>query len=192
MKLIVFDADGTLTKTLSGKEFPESPTDKVLRFDPAILCDPNLYLVVASNQKGVSLGLKSKEFLEEEFSYLDQITNYIFDCFLVCPDNGETVWINPDHGKTFLKFGKRPGYLRFSDVDFLSDFDLLIGKFRKPQPGMLHLAERIAQWGSGTFRQVSERVFIGDQKSDAEAAEKAGFKFWYIDDWLWVNKLNLP
>jgi hypothetical protein len=39
----------------------------------------------------------------------------------------------------------------------LSDFDSLIGQFRKPQPG--------------TFQEVSERVFIGARKSDTEAAE---------------------
>jgi len=73
MKLIAFDLDGTLTTTASGKRFPESPTDKILRFDPTVLCNPDLYLVVASNQKGISLGMKSKEFVEQEFAYLDKI-----------------------------------------------------------------------------------------------------------------------
>jgi len=190
MKLIAFDLDGTLTTTASGKRFPESPTDKILRFDPTVLCNPDLYLVVASNQKGISLGMKSKEFVEQEFAYLDKITNYIFKCFLLCPDEGETVWINPDHGKTFLKFGNQPGHLQFSDVHFLTDCESLIGTFRKPMPGMLQLAEKIAQWTPDGIRTITDRVFIGDMETDKEADKNAGFRFCYIDEWLHINCLN--
>lgn len=192
MKLIVFDADGTLTRTASGKQFPETPSDKILQFNPKNLYHPNVYLAVASNQKGVSLGFKTSEFLEEEFAYLDDLTEHIFNCFIICPDDGESVWIKREHEEQFIRLGNQRGYQKFSEFPYLSGCESLIGTFRKPEPGMLQLAEKIATWSPYGTREITDRIFIGDRESDQSAAQKAGFRFWYIDDFLQeINKATL-
>lgn len=193
MQLIVFDADGTLTTTASGAKFPQSPEDKKLRFNPESL-PSDAYLVIASNQKGISLGLKSREFAEAEFTYLDDLTKQVFDAIIICPDDGATVWIKPEHDRPFIPFATKgtPHHADFEENPRLSGCESLIGTFRKPQPGMLHLAEALAEgrlWGEPQ-RQITERIFIGDQDSDRQAAEAAGFKYWDIEDWLKANREN--
>ena len=191
MDLIVFDADGTLTTTASGAKFPQSPEDKKLRFNPAPL--PNdAYLVIASNQKGISLGLKSREFAEAEFNYLDDLTQHLFDAILICPDDGATVWVKPEHDRPFIRFAAKgtPYHADFETSPILSGTSHLIGTFRKPQPGMLHLAEALAErrlWGEPQ-RKIDRRIFIGDQYSDRQSSEAAGFKYWDIEDWLKANR----
>jgi len=186
MKLLVFDADETLTTTASGKKFPESPTDKVLKFDPKILSNPNWYCMIASNQKGFHLGFKTKDFIEEEFNYLDEITHHVFNYFLVCPDDGTTVWIKKNQ-KKFISFGYKYDYTQFVDMNFLTECKSLIGTFRKPMPGMLYLAEKIARSIINQDEKITDKIFVGDMETDALAAQQAGFKFFYINEWLAIN-----
>lgn len=193
MDLIVFDKDGTVTETISGKPFPETPTDQKLRFDITGLPSNNYY-AIASNQLGLSLGYKTREFLEEEFNYLEEITQYYFDVMVACPDDGQTVLVRPVKEKPFIHFDRVSMFQNNLVLELQAE---LMGSFRKPQPGMLKLVEAIARWtpsdpealAYASNRSIDRRVFVGDMASDKAAAIAAGFKYWDINNWMKANSL---
>ena len=190
--LIVFDKDGTLTETVSGKTFSQTPKDQKLKFDVTKL--PSNYYAIASNQRGLSGGHKTRKFLEDEFSYLEEITQGYFNLMAACPDDGQTVLVRPIPYKPFIHFDK-PSMFQHNVVLELQAG--LMGSFRKPQPGMLKLIETIARWKPSDPEQLADasnesidrRVFVGDMTSDKEAAAAAGFEYWDINDWMTANNL---
>lgn len=186
MDLIVFDKDGTLTETASGEIFPKTPEDQRLKFDTDRL-PSNAYIAVASNQKGLFLGHKTREFLEAEFAWLEKNCLALISLMVACPDNGETVLIRPEYGRAFIHFNKQS---MFTEHAFLKDQVDLMGTFRKPQAGMLKLIEAIATWTPDGSRKISRKIFIGKNKTDQQAAEKANFKYWDVKDWLAANEMN--
>lgn len=87
---IIFDMDKTLKLTASGEEFPQSPED--FRINPVIKewaknYDDWCELYIASNQRGLATGAKTREFLEREIAFLiDELTKHRLrfdECYFV-------------------------------------------------------------------------------------------------------------
>ncbi len=162
IKLAILDKDGTLTETISGERFVQSPTDQKLisGVEQAIakLIAEGYTLAIASNQGGVGAGHKSLEDAIAEMRYAMQLTGISIAFF--CPNfQGDTCWkITPE-----TKFEYNTG-----------GFD---GQsYRKPDGGMLLLASDSA----------SEAIMIGDRREDEQAAHNAQIPFIHAKDW-WIK-----
>jgi DNA 3'-phosphatase len=195
-QLILFDKDGTLIKTRSGKTFPESPDDQIPIFDYSylqretedlennIICSRAFGII--SNQKGISLGLKTEDFLCQEINYLIHDLNFPADIFLCCPDEGQTLWTA--EVDTIRKIDD------FYDIfsgRYDSHFGIpveFIGSFRKPDHGMILAAPFLYKYINPYCDfEFDEIIFIGDMETDNQAAKNAGIKYWDIEDWLSLN-----
>ena len=204
--LVVFDKDGTLTRTKSGATFAKSPEDQEPLFDfnlpswysvlgkeprnmpnsshPAYPDGAWFTYAIATNQKGISMRHKSEDFFAEEIAYLKWELNFPADAILACPDEGDnllTMQIQP-------AFAPRNNLVFdcFSEkhTDHFGIPKKLRGTFRKPQPGMLLAMEYFLSWQSNTPISFDQRIFIGDRDTDRLAAEQAGFNYWDIQEWL--------
>jgi DNA 3'-phosphatase len=182
-KLVVFDKDGTLVTTKSGKDFPISPSDQKPLFDFSVLKNSyfdtedgthyKIIYAIATNQKGIKLKHKTKDFLSDELWYLVEELKFPATIVLCCPDDGETLW----RWWRNQKIGIR-------DVTRHHPY---LGSFRKPNAGMLLAAKDIV---IRTSQQIQDMVFIGDNQTDEQSAIDARCRYIYIDEWLRVNKLE--
>lgn len=180
-KLVIFDKDDTLVTTKSGKDFPVSPSDQKPLFDFSVLKNDyfdaedgihyKIIYAIASNQKGIKLKHKTKDFLSDELWYLVEELKFPATIVLCCPDDGETLWRWWRNQKIGIK-----------DVTRHHS-----GNFRKPNAGMLLAAKGIV---ISTSRYIQDMVFIGDNQTDEQAAIEAGCKYIYIDEWLKTNNLQ--
>lgn len=167
-KLAVIDMDGTVREPLSGSKFINSPRDQKL-IDEAIAAIRNLqgkgYIVIgASNQGGVIAGHKTMfECIEEQQYTLELLSDadVQIESILFCPDNGDECYqVVPES----------------PSVSALHTYtDAFIGKYRKPQAGMLLHAIEI--YGA------NEAVMIGDRDEDKQAAMNAGIEFIDAIEW---------
>jgi D-glycero-D-manno-heptose 1,7-bisphosphate phosphatase len=168
VKLAIIDMDGTVRESISGSKFINLPRDQKL-IDGAIAAINYLqhkgYIVVgATNQGGVIKGHKSMFDCIEEQQYTLQLLADVdvrIESILFCPDNGDECYQAVSQNLT---------------VNALHTYtDAFIGKYRKPQAGMLLHA--IALYGA------DEAVMIGDRPEDKEAALNAGIEFIDAVEW---------
>jgi histidinol phosphatase-like enzyme len=209
-RLIVFDKDGTLTKTKSGKAFSQSPDDQKLIFKESDFSHLGA-IGIATNQKGISLGYKTTDFLRKEIHYLRRKLNFWFEFCLACPDDGQDLIIfDPsilmiasgidreiDNNSKFLF----PYFVRNEkqEEEKPNVFGLstdLTGTYRKPCPGMLKAIEQIfidgVELGTAEIPDfplaVEEKIYVGNAETDFQAAMAAGFE--YCDFRAWAELTN--
>ncbi|ACC81182.1 HAD hydrolase-like protein [Nostoc punctiforme] len=175
MNILFVDIDGTLTETISGHTFKQSPTDvKIIDgADKAIAHFAALgWLIVGiSNQGGCAAinpetGKPRKTIegtiAEMQFTLelLPQLTAIYF-----CPDfEGNDCW----------KVSQFDAY-ETSDREMQ-----LIGEFRKPNAGMLKLVKLFVEDGG---EDVEEMVMVGDRPEDLECASAMECKFMWAENW---------
>lgn len=168
-KLLILDKDGTIARSESC-EFVQNPTDQVVLpgVEKAILryqCE-GWRVVIASNQGGIESGHKTMDDEIAEMRYCMKLTGIDYAYF--CPDfAGEKVYRVAKTGKPAT-----PGLL----CPFRSGF-------RKPEPGMLHLAMYDFKPYKAEWVDV---LMVGDMWSDRLAATKAGVRFMQADSWRGV------
>lgn len=189
-KLILFDKDGTLTESISGAKFIKDPTDQKPKFNFSKLpkeTNDSLYVYgICTNQMGIMLGYKTKDFLCKEIDFLIHNLGFNADIFLCCPDEGKTLW-------TADVETCRPVDTMFDvfSSQYKDHFGIpqeLIGSFRKPDCGMIKASPFLYNYVYGDAPiNFDEIIFIGDMESDRKASEKAGCKYWDINDCLQIN-----
>ena len=170
MKILFVDIDGTLTETISGHAFKQSPTDvKIIEgADKAIAHFSELgWLIVGiSNQGGIAAGHKSlKETCEELQFTLDLFPK--LETIYFCPDfEGNTLYQVCD--KEYIRIDEGSEYAK-----------LLKGQYRKPLPGIIKFVFR------ALYPHVIEDVWmIGDRpQDDQQCAINAGINFCPADVW---------
>jgi D-glycero-D-manno-heptose 1,7-bisphosphate phosphatase len=166
--LVILDKDGTLTESASGNTFVQSPTDQQLL--PGVaeriveLNAKGVRLVIASNQGGVASGHKTLKQAAEEMKFCLTLLPEIDSAFF-CPDFD---------GKLCYSIGKKSFRLILHND---AAYSTLRGTYRKPKPGMLHLA--IDCLGESK----KDAVMIGDRPEDAQAAVSAGITFVDAEAW---------
>ena len=171
MSLVLFDVDGTLVRTKSGKEFRETPADwaflpgRVEAVKTLIQSGPAVALV--TNQGGAAFGyFKVSEMLHQlaltardlgvgEQKRGRHRNNGIYVCF-THPD-GTVDGLTEDAGNSL--FGKMP-------------------RRRKPGPGMIREAMRDYD------AQPEFTLMVGDRPEDKGAAEAAGCQFMWADEFF--------
>jgi D-glycero-D-manno-heptose 1,7-bisphosphate phosphatase len=184
IKLAIIDKDGTITETVSGATFVQSPTDQKLidGVQPAIakLVSEGYTLAIASNQGGVAAGHKSLKDAIAEMDYCLSLLPEI-EYGLICPDfKGERCWQItreahiPRIEITEENLVVNTGLIRFPSSE-------IIGKCRKPESGMLKLAITISA-GVSDY----EAIMIGDRPEDEQAAHNAQIPFIHAKDW-WIK-----
>ena len=173
MKIAIIDKDGTLTETVSGATFVQSPTDQKLidGVQPALakLLSEGYTLAIASNQAGVEAGHKTLEDAIAEMQYAMKLINIQYHG-LFCPDMaGNECYIVSDFSAPPLHKVER--------------YKHLIGQFRKPNAGMLLALRQLFEIdGDGC-----ECIMIGDsEKYDKGAADAAQIPFIHAKDW-WIR-----
>lgn len=155
-RLIIFDVDGTLTKTKSGETFRKTADD--WEFLPGRLerckelTEQGVALGLASNQGGVCFAWS--KFTEEEI------------------------------GKEIIRTGIAIG-ATWSCLCCSSPNEKALPKYfnpndprRKPNPGML---KEILE-ASGIAKE--DALFVGDREEDREAARRAGIDFQWAEDFF--------
>lgn len=169
MKLLLLDLDGTVRKTKSGKTFINEPDDQQLidGVVPAIGRYTGWTFIGITNQGGVASGHKSLEnAIKEQEQTLELMP--ILDAILFCPDfDGKECWVvEPDGAQPYCVI--MPGT-----------------NFRKPAPGMLWFARRLA-WGWGgklASNAIDECLYVGDRDEDEQAAAAADIPFMWAHEW---------
>lgn len=167
-KILFCDIDNTLTETISGSPFKQSPSDiKIIEgADKAIAYFSNKgwTIIGISNQGGVAAGHKSIEDTIEEMAN----TLYLFpgiQKIYFCPDfEGFECWKVTREKADLIKQSSFPRY-EFED------------SFRKPGAGIF-----VMIWKSLPY--VPGRIWmIGDREEDAGFAKKAGIPYCPADVW---------
>ncbi|MEH2152087.1 polynucleotide kinase [Nostoc sp.] len=175
MNILFVDIDGTLTETISGHAFKQSPVDvKIIKgADKAIahFADLGWLIVGVSNQGGCAAinpeTGKPRKTIEDTIAemqftldLLPQLTAIYF-----CPDfEGNDCW-------------------RVSSLDAykISDRETqFLGEFRKPDAGMLKLAKLFVEDGGEDAEQM---IMVGDRPEDEQAAANANINFCPAQVW---------
>lgn len=148
IKLLIFDLDGTLVETKSGKTFRERASDwKVIAGRKAVLDglrSVGVQFAIATNQGGIAFGyFDGMEVVSEIAAAAAELGIDPAMCF-VCPTH-------PNATVEILRFRNDPR--------------------RKPNAGMLH--EAMESIGSG----VDETMMVGARTEDALAAQSAGVRY---------------
>lgn len=150
----IFDKDGTLTQSKSGKEFCNSVDDQELI--PGVLetlaeireQEPNAQFLIASNQGGVAFGHLT---LEEANAMVQKALSDI---------NGSLSVFCPEHPDGTVVPYNVPS------------------QYRKPAPGMiLYLMSELDA-------DPEAVMYIGDRPEDEQAAEAAGITFQWANDFF--------
>lgn len=168
MKLLLLDLDGTVRQSVSGKTFISEPGDQKLidGAAEAISRYAGWNKIGITNQGGVSSGFKT---LEDAILEQQRTLELVWlDAILFCPDmEGSSCWV-------VEPMIAQPYMVQIPGVDF-----------RKPAPGMLHVARRLAwNWhGSRASESVDECLMVGDRPEDEAAAAAAGINFIWAHHW---------
>lgn len=164
--LIILDKDGTLVKSISGSKYPGFKDQRLIYgVKERILrhVETGDILAIASNQGGISKGHKSLDEAIAEFQEVFQLIPQIkVACF--CPDS---------QGQILHQLWSDS---RFDTLN-LENFPNF-RPFRKPEPGMLEYLMFLFQ------ERYSQVLFVGDMKSDEQAAIAANVNYLDVKNWL--------
>jgi D-glycero-D-manno-heptose 1,7-bisphosphate phosphatase len=169
MKILFCDIDGTLTETISGHAFKQSPTDvKIIDgADKAIahFADKGWQTVGVSNQGGIASGYKTLEATFQEFEFTLDLFPSLQEIYF-CPDlEGKQLFV--------VSRGDVP-----LEVGFLEE--QLEGEYRKPNPGMIqYVLIGIGDEG----KTIHEVWMVGDRPEDKDCAFHAGISFCFANAW---------
>jgi D-glycero-D-manno-heptose 1,7-bisphosphate phosphatase len=161
MSLLLLDLDGTVRKPLGRHKYIEHPGDQrlLVGVERAIAhYDRSGWTIIGiTNQAGVAASKKSLQGCIKEQEYT-----------LALLPQMEAVYFCPDfEGRKCFCVG-REGTCNYSS-------EPESGTFRKPQPGMLHLAMRL--------HPSKRALMVGDRPEDKAAALSAGIRFQHARDW---------
>ncbi|MGD1938370.1 MAG: HAD hydrolase-like protein [Cyanophyceae cyanobacterium] len=186
LELVVFDKDGTLSIPKGGARFVQNPKDQVLLKGVserlAELTASGLKLAIASNQGGVSAGFKRLEDAILEMDYAMHLAGINHGVF--CPEmnGGKAFAIEPrseaNGQNTSMPFELLSGGHCTWLSHQISLDDSGEGVWRKPCSGMIDYLCRFYKVDPGKC------LFVGDMGSDQKAAENAGAKFAWADDYF--------
>ena len=175
MKILFCDIDGTLTETISGYAFKQSPTDvKIIEgADKAIAHFAKDWLIVGISNQGGCAAInpetgKPRKTIEDTIAEMQFTLELLpqISAIYFCPDfEGNDCW-------------------RVSSLDAYETSDRetqLIGEFRKPDAGMLKLAKLFVEDGG---EDIDEVWMVGDRPQDDEqCAINARINFCPADVW---------
>ncbi len=170
--LVALDKDGTLVEPWSSSAFVQNPRDQRLLPNAkeriGELKAMGATLVIASNQAGVAAKHKTLESAIAEMRFCLSLLPEIQYGFL-CPDfdGRQCYYLKSSLPKDLIAF---PAH---SNPEVVG----LIGKFRKPDPGMLLLAEMLHP------NTKDGCIMVGDRPEDQAAAIAAGFSFVDAETW---------
>ena len=170
-KLLILDKDGTLVRPVSGAKFVQSPEDQGLL--PGVAEALARYradgwvMAIASNQGGVAAGYKTLDSAIAEMRYCLRLLPQIYNAYF-CPDlEGQKCW------------HVEKGFAQSLDHKYRNGLgEPYKGLYRKPNHGMISHIQMIE-----TFPNPKETLFVGDRPEDECAAEAAGVRFMWADDW---------
>lgn len=167
MKLLLLDLDGTVRQIQSGKSGKTFIDQKIMDgVAEAFLRYPKWIKIGITNQGGFASEFKSiEDAIAEQKRTLELID---LEAILFCADmRGETCWVvEQEANQPYCII--MPG-----------------SNFRKPAPGMIHFAGRLA-WGWGgkmASNSIDDRLYVGDQEEDEQMAIAAGISFMWADKW---------
>lgn len=174
MRLLILDRDGTLVSPQSGEEFPVNPFDfkpiPGVREKLESMASMGYYCTVASNQGGAN-DMKSVRATIDEMMYLGNLfpdlKHAIFAPKAADDEDGFGVMVNYyGHPQYSIKVGH--------------------GNYRKPGTGMLQalIEEFRMHYGYGVDGEPIEVLFVGNEKTDAEAAANLDVKYMDVQAWL--------
>ena len=165
IKMIIFDIDGTLTeikpevlarkpRMVSPNKFGEQQPKQRVVAKLAALQDEGIDIALATNRGGVAWG----------FTTLEEAEALAREAAELCGIPEARVYVCPYHAKA-----RGPRVVR----EYAVDHDC-----RKPNPGMLLEAMEDA----GVLSE--ETLFVGDFETDQQAAENAGVRFYWAEDFF--------
>jgi D-glycero-D-manno-heptose 1,7-bisphosphate phosphatase len=177
MKLLVLDKDGTLIRPRSGQRFVQHPQDQELL--PGVAEAIAQYAVkgwkmaIASNQGGVAAGHKTLKEATVEMAYCLALLPQIEFGFF-CPDlKGKECWRIQQ---------QQPEGLKYKTYEATrADTSQVVGLCRKPNPGMIFLAQQAYRFT--IEQQLSQTLMVGDRPEDEQAAQAAGVDFLWAENW---------
>jgi len=176
--LCLFDKDGTLVETKSGKPFPKLGDQRLIpgvKERISALALTGSIIAVTSNQAGIEKGYKSLEDAIAEFQELMQLLPEVSACYF-CPNfSGSKCFYVNKEGRVVAVHEQ---WKKYSD---------LIGRFRKPNPGMLLLAIEHELWTSMLGQRKPNKdvaCYTGDRPEDERAAYLADVPYQHVTDWL--------
>lgn len=160
MKLLLLDKDGTLVTPKSGETFVQQPWDQEplpgAKEAVSHYHQQGWKMAIISNQGGVEKGHKSLDNCILEMRFCLELFPEIEEAYF-CPDfagiNCYRVW--------------RDDLIHYDADSYISWEYNLRGQFRKPNPGMIQLAQRL--------HVPDETWMVGDRSEDEEAAVSVNF-----------------
>lgn len=163
-KILFCDIDGTLTETISGRDFKQHPQDvKVIEgADKALayFVNKGYQPIGISNQGGVTAGHKTIAAVIEEMQFTLELLPAL-GLIYFCPDyEGKILWSVT-----------RSGAAEVDTTDLAS--------CRKPRTGMIDYVFR--NYGGNPTQTYS--VMTGDRYDDQECAADAGINFMWAEFW---------
>ncbi len=175
IKLLLVDKDETLTTTVSGETFVQSPSDQTplpgVREALFLYAAAGWKIAICSNQGGVALGHKTLNAAIAEMRFCLQLFSGISEGYF-CPcapkKPGDHCWV----------VHRRPDFERAIDwtINWKGvDEPPYRTDFRKPNPGMLHYA----MW----LNTPDQVLYVGDRPEDEQAAAAAGVPFMDAAAW---------
>lgn len=173
-KLLLIDLDGTIREPESGEKFIQHPLDQriISGADKGVAHahKEGWVIVGISNQAGVQAGYKNLEDCIAEQAYTLELFPELL-CIYFCPDfDGCHCWL----------VGRGHDAKPIHITEWAAEF---IGKFRKPQPGMLEAAMK----NHGSVPS-GDCWYIGDRLEDEVSAIRAKVNFMPAD--TWVNRFR--
>ena len=167
LPLLLLDKDGTLVRPKSRRKYVQNPWDQkpIVGVQKVVTNykQDGWTIVICSNQGGVEAGHKTLQEAMQEMKFCLELFPEIEECYF-CPDL---------QGKKCLRYWRnedwQDNHIFYSPTSNQTVELKLQGKFRKPGPGMLLLAQQI--------HNASECLFVGDRPEDKGAAEAADIPF---------------
>jgi len=164
-RFAIFDVDGTLTEITPEalKKFPKMVSPYSLgqqRPLPGVveklaeLKEAGIRMAIATNRGGVAWG----------FQKLKDAEAIAHEAAAMCGIPEATIYLCPYHAKA-------KGWFR--NKKYAKEHDC-----RKPRPGMLLQAMEEAGFGP------EETIFVGDYETDEQAAENAGVRFFWAEEFF--------
>jgi D-glycero-D-manno-heptose 1,7-bisphosphate phosphatase len=165
VNLVIFDIDGTLTeikpevlarkpRMVSPDNFGEQQPKPGVVEKLAKLRENGIYIALATNRGGVAWG----------FTTLEKAEALAREAAELCGIPGVRIYICPYHAKA-----RGPKAVPEYAIDH---------ECRKPNPGML--LEAMEDAGVSP----DETVFVGDFETDEQAAENAGVRFYWAEEFF--------